>query len=319
MRIAILDDYQNVARSMADWETLNGKISVFTEFLGHDDDTVCETLQDFDVVVMMRERTPFTAQRLRRLPTLKLLVTTGMRNAAIDLQAALELGITVCGTSGSPAAASEHTWALIMAAARRLDLELFSAARPRTADQPWQQSLGTELRGKTLGLYGLGKLGSQVATIGQAFGMRVIAHSQNLTAERTTELGVELVSQKQLFARSDVLSIHLKLSERTTAVVGAQQLALMKPGSILVNTSRSAIIIQDALLAALGSGAPKVAAIDVFDIEPLEENNRVLQTPGVIATPHLGYVTEDQYRIFYSGALEDIAAWAAGTPINVLT
>ncbi|MGB9034816.1 MAG: NAD(P)-dependent oxidoreductase, partial [Paeniglutamicibacter sp.] len=176
----------------------------------------------------------------------------------------------------------------------------------------------TELSGKTLGVYGLGKLGSQVARIGQAFGMHVIAHSQNLTAERAAGVGAEQVSKEELFSRSDVLTIHLKLSERTTGVVGEDELALMQPGSILVNTSRSAIVDTDALVSALDTGAPSLAAIDVFDIEPLPANHRLAHTPGVIATPHLGYVTEDQFRFFYTGAAEDIAAWAAGTPINLL-
>lgn len=318
MRIAVLDDYQDVARSLADWDSLPGEVVFFTAFLGHDDSAVAAALRDFDVIVAMRERTPFTAERLRRLPALRLLVTTGMRNASIDLDAARDLGITVCGTAGSPAAATEHTWALIMAAARRLDVELISAARPRASGQKWQQTLGTELSGKTLGVYGLGKLGSQVARIGQAFGMQVIAHSQNLTAERAAEVGADLVDEDTLFTESDVLTIHLKLSERTTAVVGERQLAMMKPGSILVNTSRSAILDEDALVAALGTGAPGLAAIDVFDVEPLPVDHRLLQTPGVIATPHLGYVTEDQFRIFYTGAVEDIAAWAAGSPVNAL-
>lgn len=318
MRIAVLDDYQNVAQSLADWDSLPGGTVFFSGFLGHDDDTVASALQGFDVIVAMRERTPFTADRLRKLPGLKLLVTTGMRNASIDLDAAHDLGITVCGTAGSSAAAAEHTWALILAAARRLDVELISSSRPRAAGQPWQQTLGTELSGKTLGVYGLGKLGSQIARIGQAFGMQVIAHSQNLTAERADEAGAELVGKDELFARSDVLTIHLKLSDRTTGVVGTQELALMKPGSILVNTSRSPIIDEDALVAALGAGAPAVAAIDVFDVEPLPENHHLLQTPGIIATPHLGYVTQEQFGIFYTGAVEDIAAWAAGTPVNLL-
>ena len=318
MRTAILDDYQQAARSLADWDSLPGQATFFTNFLGHDDDAVCRALQDFDVIVAMRERTPFTARRLRNLPNLKLLVTTGMRNASIDLAAARELGITVCGTAGSPTAAAEHTWALILAAARRLDVELFASSRPRTASRPWQQTLGTGLSGKTLGVYGLGNLGSQVARIGQAFGMRVIAHSRNLTPERAAEVGVERVDRERLFTESDVLSIHLKLSERTTRVVGENQLSLMKPGSILVNTSRSAIIDEDALVAALGTGAPSLAALDVFDTEPLPEDHRLLQVPGVIATPHLGYVTEDQFRVFYAGAVEDIAAWSAGTLVNVL-
>ncbi|PQZ94670.1 hydroxyacid dehydrogenase [Arthrobacter sp. MYb227] len=318
MRIAILDDYLDTAQNLATWDTLPYTPTFFTEFLGHDDATVTDALQDFEIIVAMRERTPFTKARLAKLPQLKLLVTTGMRNAAIDLDAARELGITVCGTAGSAPAAVEHTWALILAAARRLDVELFSVARPRTANQAWQQAMGCELSGKALGIFGLGKLGSKVARIGQAFGMRVIAYSQNLTDERATEVGVQRVNKQDLFATSDVLSIHLKLSERTTGVVGAEDLALMKPSAVLVNTSRSPIIDEDALIAALSTGAPKLAALDVFDVEPLPADHRLLSTPGIIATPHLGYVTEDQFKIFYTGAVADIAAWAAGAPINVL-
>ncbi len=318
MRIAVLDDYQDVARSLADWDSLPGEIVFFSAFLGHDDDAVTAALRDFEVVVAMRERTPFTAARLAELPNLKLLITTGMRNAAIDLDAARDLGITVCGTAGSATAAVEHTWALILAAARRLDVELFSTDRPLDAGRPWQQTLGTGLSGKTLGVFGLGKLGSQVAVIGRAFGMHVVAHSQNLTAERAAEFGAELVSKGELFARSDVLTIHLKLSVRTSGVVGEEELALMQPGSILVNTSRSAILDTDALVSALDTGAPALAALDVFDTEPLPAGDRLAHTPGVIATPHLGYVTEDQFRIFYTGAVEDIAAWLAGSPTNPL-
>ena len=318
MRIAILDDYLNAAPGLADWDSLPGQCVFFKEFLGHDDKSVTESLQDFDVIVAMRERTPFTATRLAMLPHLTLLVTTGMRNAAIDLNAAREMGITVCGTAGSASAAVEHTWALIMAAARRLDVELFSTNRPRPADQPWQQAMGFQLSGKTLGVFGLGNLGSKVAQIGQAFGMRVIAYSQNLTDERSDECGVRRVSLEELFSASDVLTIHLKLSERTANVVGAEQLNLMKPGSVLVNTSRGPIVNEDALVAALDAGTPSIAALDVFDLEPLPDGHRLLATPGVIATPHIGYVTQDQFKIFYSGAVEDITAWAAGTPVNVL-
>lgn len=318
MRIAVLDDYLKTARDLADWESLPAATTFFTGFLGHDDASVTDALQEFEVIVAMRERTLLTRARLAKLPRLKLLITTGMRNAAIDMDAARELGITVCGTAGSAPAAVEHTWALIMAAARRLDVELFSLARPRTATQPWQQAMGFELSGKTLGIFGLGNLGSKVAKIGQAFGMRVIAYSQNLTDVRATEAGVQRVSKEELFATSDVLSIHLKLSERTTGVVGAEDLALMKPSAVLVNTSRSPIIDENALVAALSHGAPKLAALDVFDVEPLPADHRLLSTPGIIATPHIGYVTEDQFKIFYTGAVADIAAWVAGAPINVL-
>lgn len=323
MRIAILDDYQDVARQLANWNALTqeqaAELTVFTQHLGHDDEVVCRALQDFEVIVAMRERTPFPGDRLRRLPNLRLLVTTGMRNAAIDMEVARELGITVCGTGGSPTAAAEHTWALILAAARRLEVELFSSAKPRHAEHPWQQSLGTGLSGKTLGIYGLGNLGSQVARIGQAFGMEVIAYSQHLDHGHARELGVRPVGERELFSASDVLSIHLKLSGRTTAVVGSGQLELMKPGSILVNTSRSAIVDGAALARALDTGAPQLAAIDVFEVEPLPATDPLLNARGIIATPHLGYVTEDQFRIFYAGAVEDIQAWIAGSPVRVLS
>lgn len=318
MRIAILDDYQNVSLSLAAWDSLDAGITVFTDYLGTDNDTVCRVLEPFEVVVAMRERTPLTAERLERLPNLRLLVTTGMRNSSIDLDAARSRNITVCGTNGTPAAAAEHTWALIMAAARRLDIELFSSARPRAKGHPWQQTLGMGLHGKTLGIYGLGKLGSQVARIGQAFGMQVIAYSRNLTAERAAEAGAELVSENELFTRSDVLSIHLKHSDRTTRIIGKSQLRLMKPSAILVNTSRSAIIERQGLIDSLHAGTPRLAAVDVFDIEPLPDDDALLATPGVIATPHLGYVTEDQYRLFYADAVEAIKAWKDGSPVRVL-
>lgn len=318
MRIAILDDYMNTAHQLADWDALPGRCTFFNEFLGHDDESVTDALQDFDVIVAMRERTPFSAARLGKLPRLRLLVTTGMRNAAIDVVAAHARGITVCGTAGNLPAATEHTWALILAAARRLDVELFSADRPRAAGHPWQQRMGFELSGKTLGIFGLGNLGSRVAKIGQAFGMEAIAYSQNLTEERAAEVGVRRVTKDELFATSDVLSIHLKLSERTTKIVGAAELGMMKPSAVLVNTSRSPMVDEDALVAALATGAPALAALDVFDIEPLPEDHRLLRTPGIIATPHIGYVTREQFATFYSGAVADIVAWSAGSPINVL-
>ena len=319
MRIAILDDYLDAASQLADWNSLPGTPTFFTNFLGHEDEAVITALQDFEIIVAMRERTPFTRERLARLPKLKLLVTTGMRNASIDMNAAQELGITVCGTAGSPAAAAEHTWALIMAAARRLDVELFSATRPRSTGQPWQQALGFELSGKTLGIYGLGNLGSKIAKFGQVFGMRVIAYSQNLTKARATEFGVELVSEAELFATSDIVTVHLKLSERSTGVIGAKQLAWMRPEAILVNTSRSKIVQTDALVQALENEQLYLAALDVFDIEPLPAKDRLLAARGVIATPHIGYVTIEQFEMFYRDSVADIRAWAKGSPIRVLS
>lgn len=323
MRIAILDDYQNVATDLADFEglatELNAELTVFNEHLGHDDATVCAALKDFDVIVAMRERTPFPASRFQLLPNLKLLVTTGRRNGAIDLEAAAAHGVVVSHTGYVPTDAVEHTWALILAVARRLDVELFSSANPRSEAEPWQTSFGMGLSGKTLGVYGLGNLGSKVAKVGLAFGMRVIAYSQNLTKARATEVGVELVSEAELFATSDVVTVHLKLSERSTGAIGAKQLAWMRPESILVNTSRSRIVQTDALIAALENELLYLAALDVFDTEPLPAKDRLLGTRGVIATPHIGYVTIEQFSMFYRDAVEDIRAWSSGSPIRVLS
>lgn len=323
MRIAILDDYQNVATDLADFEglatELNAELTVFTEHLGHDDTAVCAALKGFDVIVAMRERTPFPASRFELLPQLKLLVTTGRRNGAIDLEAAIEHGVVVSHTGYVPTDAVEHTWALILAAARRLDVELFSSQSPRSEAEPWQTSFGMGLAGKTLGVYGLGNLGSKVAKVGLAFGMRVIAYSQNLTKARATEVGVELVSEAELFATSDIVTIHLKLSERSTGVIGSKQLAWMRPESILVNTSRSRIVQTPALIEALENERLYLAALDVFDTEPLPAKDRLLGNRGVIATPHIGYVTIEQFSMFYRDAVEDIRAWASGSPIRVLS
>lgn len=323
MRIAILDDYQNVATDLADFDglatELNAELTVFTEHLGHDDTAVCAALKGFDVIVAMRERTPFPASRFELLPQLKLLVTTGRRNGAIDLEAAIEHGVVVSHTGYVPTDAVEHTWALILAAARRLDVELFSSQSPRSEAEPWQTSFGMGLAGKTLGVYGLGNLGSKVAKVGLAFGMRVIAYSQNLTKARATQVGVELVSEAELFATSDIVTIHLKLSERSTGVIGSKQLAWMRPESILVNTSRSRIVQTPALIEALENERLYLAALDVFDTEPLPAKDRLLGNRGVIATPHIGYVTIEQFSMFYRDAVEDIRAWASGSPIRVLS
>lgn len=322
MRIALLDDYHDVARSLADFDSLGtefgAEVTVFTEHLGHTDAEVITALEPFDVIVAMRERTPFPRARLAALPNLKLLITTGRRNGSIDLVAAADHGITVSHTGYKATDAAEHTWALILAAARRLDVELFSAQRPLADPRGWQSTLGTGLSGKTLGVYGLGNLGARVAKVGLAFGMRVIAYSQNLTAERATEVGVDKVSEQELFASSDVVSIHLNLSERSTGVVGSNQFSWMKPDAIFVNTSRSRIVDTQALISALENERLYLAAIDVFDVEPLPAGDRLAATRGVIATGHIGYVTTEQFEIFYRDAVADIRAWAKGTPINVL-
>ncbi|MGP5689930.1 D-2-hydroxyacid dehydrogenase family protein [Glutamicibacter ardleyensis] len=322
MRIAILDDYQNAARDFADFDALaaelNADLTVFNEHLGHEDDVVSAALEPFDVIVAMRERTPFTRARFEKLPNLKMLVSTGRRNGSIDLAAAGLHNVVVSHTGYSPTDAVEHTWALILAAARRLDVELFSAQSPRGEAEPWQSTFGMGLAGKTLGVYGLGNLGSRVAKVGLAFGMRVIAYSQNLTKARATEVGVELVSEAELFATSDVLTIHLKLSDRSTGVVGAKQLSWMKPEAILVNTSRSRIVETPALITALENRLLRLAAVDVFDVEPLPVLDQLSRTRGLIATPHIGYVTAEQFEMFYQDSAENIRAWAKGSPIRVM-
>ncbi|MET3806359.1 phosphoglycerate dehydrogenase-like enzyme [Nakamurella sp. UYEF19] len=313
MRVVVLDDYQHAAGSFADWSTLDAEVVFLDRHLA-DQDELVSTLAGFDVVVAMRERTPFPADLLGRLTDLRLLVTTGQRNAAIDLEAAAANGITVCATGYFSSATLEHTWAMILAAARHLPAE-FAAV----ADGRWQQQVGISLAGRTLGLAGLGRLGSAVAKIGLAFDMEVIAWSQNLTAERAAEVGVVAVSKKDLLARSDVLSIHLVLSGRTRGLIGAAELASMKPTALLVNSSRGPIVDEAALLEALQHRVIAGAALDVFDVEPLPSDHPFRTLPNATVTPHIGYVVDEQYRTFYGDAVEDIAAFAAGAPVRVLS
>ncbi|ACU96567.1 D-2-hydroxyacid dehydrogenase family protein [Saccharomonospora viridis] len=312
MRIAILDDYQNVALELADWDSLNAEVRVFTEHIA-DPDELVRRLAGFDVVVAMRERTPFPESVLSRLPDLRLLVTTGQRNASIDVEAARRHGILVCGTGYLPHPTVELTWALILAACRNLPTE-FQAMR----DGGWQTTIGTGLRGKTLGVLGLGRLGSQVARVGQAFGMRTIAWSQNLTAERAAEHDVTAVSKDELLAASDVLTVHLVLSARTRGLIGAAELAAMKPTALLVNTSRGPIVDEDALIRALREGSIGGAALDVYDEEPLPADHPLRTLPNVVLTPHIGFVTRDVYEVFYRDAVADIAAYQAGAPVRVI-
>jgi phosphoglycerate dehydrogenase-like enzyme len=312
MKIAILDDYQNVALDYGDWGSLDAEIEVFTKPF-HDADDVVKRLNGFDVLVAMRERTRFPADVLSRLSSLKLLVSTGARNAAIDVGAARELGIVVSATGYVSHPTAEHTWALILAAARNLPAE-FRSMR----DGGWQVGVGTGLHGKTLGLLGLGRLGSRAAVVGQAFGMETIAWSQNLSAEKAAEQGVTAVSKEDLHARADVLSVHLVLSRRTRGLVGSAELAAMKPTAILVNTSRGQIIDPDALLDALRRKEIACAALDVYDTEPLPADHPLRTLDNVVLTPHLGYVTREVYEIFYGDAVEDIAAFQAGNPIRVM-
>jgi phosphoglycerate dehydrogenase-like enzyme len=315
-RIAVLDDYQYVAASFADWSQLPEPVEV-VEFSAHigDEDRLVAHLQPFDVVIAMRERTPFPRRVMEQLPSLRLLVTTGRRNPSIDVAAAQELGITVCGTGAHPSGTPELTWALILAVARHLPQE---DASVRAGG--WQQSVGTDLAGGVLGVLGLGRLGERVARVGQAFGMDVVAWSQNLTDERAASVGVRRASGlHELLESADVVTIHLQLSDRTRGLLGAAELARMKPTAILVNTSRGPIVDEAALVRVLREGTIAGAGLDVFETEPLPRHHPLRELRRAVLTPHLGYVTEASYRVFYREAVEDVAAWLAGTPLRLLT
>jgi len=314
MRIAVLDDYQGVAREMADWASLGPdcEVAFFRDHLSALQD-VAARLAPFEVVVAMRERTPFPRALLEKLPRLRLLVTTGLRNASIDVAAARERGIVVCGTPGSSGTTGELTWGLVLALFRQIPREDRALREGR-----WQTTVGIGLAGKTLGIVGLGTIGSQVAKIGAAFGMEVIAWSQNLDAERARRAGAQRVERDELLARSDVLTIHLVLSERTRGLIGARELSLMKPSAFLVNTSRGPIVDEAALAAALEKRTLAGAGIDVYGAEPIAPDHPLLSAPNTVLTPHLGYVTLESYRAYFGGVVEDIAAWRRGAPVRVL-
>src|SRR6201996_691949 len=315
LNVAVLDDYQHVAPSLADWASLQPQANtVFFHDHVSDADALAVRLAPFDAVVLMRERTRFDANLLARLPRLKLIVSVGMWNAAIDLDAAKSRGIVVSGTTGGDAAATPAlTWSLILAATRNLYGE---AASLRAGG--WQTRVGMDVNGKTLGVLGLGRIGEAVARIGVAFGMRAIAWSQNLSSERAAEVGVQRVEKDELFREADVLTIHLKLGDRTKGLVGTQELALMKPGAYLVNTSRGPIVSEDALIEALQERRIGGAALDVFDEERLTAGHPFRFLPNVLATPHIGYVTENTYRTAYPQIVEAIRAWIDGAPIRQL-
>jgi phosphoglycerate dehydrogenase-like enzyme len=293
MRIAVLDDYQRVAESLADWARLDAEIEFFSEHIA-DETELVRRLAGFEVLVAMRERTPFPQTVLQDLPDLRLLITTGSNNASIDLRAAHELGI--------------------LALARGLLTEVDSVRKGG-----WQRGLGRDLLGSTLGVIGLGRLGSQVARLGLAFGMDVLSWSQNLTRERAAEVEVSLVSRDELLGRSDFVTIHLKLSPRTVSMIGEPELSLMKPSAYLVNTSRGPIIDEVALLAAVRGGVIAGAALDVFEREPLPDDHPFRTEARILATPHIGYVTRESYQVFYEGVVEAIEAWRDGDPIRLLT
>jgi phosphoglycerate dehydrogenase-like enzyme len=307
-RIAVLDDYQDVALSLADWSALDARASV-TIFNDHlaDSDAVVARLQPFDIVCVMRERTPITRTIIERLPKLRLIASTGTRNAAIDLEAAAERGVQVVHTGYTSTPTIELTWALILGSARNLVAESTSLR-----GGGWQQSVGDDLAGRTLGVLGLGNVGGAVAQIGNAFGMRVIAWSQNLTAERAAEVGATLVTKDELFRKADVVTIHLVLSGRTRGLVGAAELALMKPTARLVNTSRGPIVVEADLVAALRNKKIAGAAVDVFDQEPLRLDHPFRALPNLLATPHIGYVSRGLYARFYQDTVANICRWLDG-------
>ena len=314
-KLAILDDYQNVALAMADWTVLAGgaEITVFDSHLG-DIDAVAKALAPFEVICVMRERTAFPRELIERLPKLELLITSGMRNASIDLAAAADNDVTVCGTAGTMDGTVELIWLLIQAIVRNLPQE-----DRATREGQWQTTIGKTLAGRTLGLIGLGRLGGRTAEIANMFKMNVVAYSQNLTDERAAECGAKRVELDELMATSDIVSIHLVASERTRGIIGAKELDLMKPGAYLVNTARGPIVDEAALVKTLQSRAIAGAALDVYDIEPLPRDHPFLAMDHVIISPHLGYVTKETYEVFYPEMVENVVAWLKGEPTRVLS
>lgn len=312
MKITVLDDYQDVALGMGPWDRLDAEVVALHEHLVGAE--LVTALAGSEVLVAMRERTPFDRALLDRLPDLRLLVTTGMVNAAIDLAAARDRGVLVCGTRSRQPGPAELTWALVLAVTRRVAQE---DAAVRAGG--WQTTIGPELSGRTLGILGLGRLGSIVAGYGRAFGMRVLGWSANLDPGHARELGVEPVPLDDLLTRSDVVTVHLKLSERTRGLLGARELDLIGPAGYLVNTSRGPIVDEAALVEALRTGRIAGAGLDVFDVEPLPADHPLRTVPRAVLTPHIGYVATDAYRTFYADAVEDVTAWLAGEPVRVLS
>jgi phosphoglycerate dehydrogenase-like enzyme len=314
VRVAVLDDYQGIALSKADWGSLPSGTEV-QSFRDHisDEDALVQRLAPYDVIVAMRERTPFPRSLVERLPNLRLLITTGARNASFDMAALRERGITVCGTGGRPTPTAELTWGLIIGLLRHV------AEEDRNVRAGgWQTTIGPTLAGATLACCGLGNLGSQVARVGKGFGMEVIAWSQNLTQERCDAVGVRLVSKDELFSQADVLTVHLVLSDRTRSLIGARELSLMKPTAYLMNTSRGPIVDELALIDALRSRRIAGAALDVFEVEPLPAEHPFRSLENTLITPHLGYVTSETYDLFYGQAVEDIVAFLQGKPVRVV-
>src|ERR1700751_4527088 len=318
MRLSILDDYQGVALGMADWSPVrNRAVEIAVERHAFvDEDAAVRALADSELVAAMRERTPFPKSLVDRLPKLKLLITTGMRNASFDRTALRDHGVTVCGTGGTGGGnedTAELAWGLILGAARRI-----AEDHQFMLQGGWQTRIGHRVAGKTLGLLGLGRLGSAVARVGVAFGMQAVPWRQNRTAEKAAAQGVERVDKDELFRRSDILSVHLVLSPRSRGLVGAREIGLMKPSAILVNTSRGPICDTNAIIAALKEGRLAYAGFDVYDKEPLQIDHPLRTAPNVILTPHIGYVTEENYRNSYPQIVENIIAFLDGNPVRVI-
>jgi phosphoglycerate dehydrogenase-like enzyme len=305
VNVAVLDDYQGVALSIVDWSAVTDRanITVFRDHLA-DQDAVAKRLAPFDVVCILRERTPMPASLLERLPRLKLIASTGLANASIDSAAAAERGIKVAHTGYTSEPTIELTWALILASARHISAEVASVR-----DGGWQRALGDDLAGKTLGIIGLGRVGSGVAKVGLAFGMSAIAWSRNLTSSAAAAAGVRLVTKEELVRTADVVSIHVVLSPGTIGLIGAAELALMKPSARLVNTSRGPIVVEAALLDALANRRILGAAIDVYDVEPLPADHPYRRAENLLATPHIGYVTRGLYQRFYQDTVDNIRSW----------
>jgi phosphoglycerate dehydrogenase-like enzyme len=315
MKIAVLDDYQGVAKEFADWSKLEAThdVQIFREHIGSGSTQVVAALRDFDVIAAMRERTLFDKATLEQLPNLKFIVTTGMRNSSIDMDYLKERGIPCSGTGGRTQPTPELAWGLTLSVARHIP---FEDGNMRSGQ--WQQTIGLDLEEKTLGIVGLGRLGREMARIGQAFKMNVIAWSQNLTAESAAGAGVRRVEKNELFREADVVTIHYKLSERSTGIIGREEFGAMKSTGILVNTSRAPIIDMNALIEVLQAGGIAGAGIDVYDDEPVPIDHPIRSCPRTVLTPHLGYVSRDTYDVFYRETVDNIEAWLAGAPVRVI-
>lgn len=304
-KIAVLDDYQNVSLTLADWTILgeNTSVTVFNDHLS-DEESIIERLKPFDIICVMRERTPLNRDILTRLTNLKLIVSTGERNASIDLKATKELGITVKNTRYVSTGATELTWALLMAIARKIPEENL-----QFKNGGWQTTVGTDLAGKTLGIVGLGRIGQKIAAIANVFDMKVIAWSENLDEQKAAEHGAVYVSKERLFRESDFITLHLVLSKRSRGIVDKEDLNLMKPSAYLINTSRGPLVNEEALIDALLHKRIAGAAVDVFDTEPLSEEHPFRKLDNMLGTPHIGFVTENTYKLFYQDTVEEINKW----------